>query len=79
MAEAGADPAARIRRGVELATCEPPSAPSAQRLEALYREALQHFQAQADEAAKLGGDPEEAAWITVASTVLNLDRVLTKS
>jgi hypothetical protein len=89
MREAGRSPAARVRRGFQLATARRPSREEELVLVELARRKLADYRQDQDAALKLlrvGAsrsddrlDPRElAAWTTVASTILNMDETITK-
>jgi len=61
-------------------TCRPPSEAEQGELEKLLIDALDHYRQQPDAASKLSGTSgaDEAAWTIVASTLLNLDEVVSK-
>lgn len=86
--EASGDPA-RLRRAFQLATARPPSSKELAVLASLLKDQRAHYTAQPKEAAALvavgeakppedAAKPELAAWTMVASTILNLDEVVTK-
>jgi hypothetical protein len=89
LGQAGRDPGARIDLAWRLATAREPSPERRQVLRDLAEEQLAHYRQDEDAARKLLAvgesplagdlDPAElAAWTTVASTILNLDEVISK-
>jgi hypothetical protein len=81
MREAGPEPGDRIARGFELALARLPKAQEAAILLASYRYYLDRYQGDPSAAAQYvgaGADSALAAYTAVASTILNLDAVVTK-
>jgi hypothetical protein len=88
MAEAGAEPQARVRFLFRQATGRRPMPAETQLLLELERSRLEHYRKAAAEADKLiaigaskpakAAAPELAAWTVVASTILNLDETITR-
>jgi hypothetical protein len=75
----------QIARGYEMATKKPIGRQALAALENLYITALQKFRSDRDQACEMVGvndehnSPETAALVVVASALLNLDEVITKS
>jgi hypothetical protein len=89
VANGGATVADRVRYGLKLAMCRPPTDAQVQALMSLYEKELAHYRADADAAKKLATEPlgalpegleaaEAAAWTVIGNVLLNLDGVLTK-
>jgi hypothetical protein len=89
MTEAPSDPGKRIRFAFRLATARVPGAQEVQVLRDLEEKQLAVYRRDPDAAKKLLGvgespvdaklDPSEfAAWMTISSTILNLDETVTK-
>jgi hypothetical protein len=68
----------RIAWAFERATSQEPSAGNLKRLQNLFENAHQYYETHSDESDKLGKSAEQAAYVIVASTILNLDEALTK-
>jgi hypothetical protein len=70
----------RINWLFETVTCRLPSEQAQQELGGLLRDTTEYYKQRPDEAAKLCGtsNATEAAWIILASTMLNLDEVVSK-
>ncbi|MBM3846088.1 MAG: DUF1553 domain-containing protein [Verrucomicrobia bacterium] len=73
MEKAGTLPHDQIRFGLRLVVLDPPKIEDVQSLEALYRDCLKNYRANADLARQLGESPEHAALTLVANAILNLD------
>jgi hypothetical protein len=76
--EGGATPEERIRLGFEMASGAKPAATDVEVLLTLYRQALELAKERGAEPARLAESPELYALTAVASTILNLDAVLTR-
>lgn len=76
--EAGPDARARAEYGFRLCVARRPNAGESGRLVEAYRKEVEFFQRRPEEAARLGGDPELAAWTVLSNVLLNLDETLTK-
>ncbi len=83
--EGGTDPAAQITYGFRLCVTRRPDARELDRLLALYRQELAHYQARAGDAKKAAGPnpaaadaARTAALTVVANVLLNLDETLCK-
>ena len=77
------DPAGKIAFGYLNALIEPISESTLSSLTSLYETSVQHYQSQPDSiSAQAAGldqaTPEQAAYVQVASSLLNLDAYLTK-
>ena len=70
----------RVQWIFETVTCRLPSEPEMQELETLLAELTEHYSMHPDDVEKLIGasDASEAAWTILASTLLNLDEVISK-
>ena len=74
-----------INTGYELAMLKPVTPQKMQALKNLYETAYQRYKNDPDKTCEIIGmadyhnNPEEAAWVVVASALLNLDEVLTKN
>lgn len=78
LAGAGNEPERRIAFAWELLFLEAPSPDSVGVLMRLYREALSNYLRNPHEARQLAGEAESAAWVVVASALLNSDSALTR-
>ncbi len=86
IASAGATPADKARTGFRVCLARPPSETEAQRLVALFDEALAFYKQDAAKAAAMAASPipegsdvaDIAAWTTVANVLLNLDETVMK-
>ncbi|MFN7994216.1 MAG: PSD1 and planctomycete cytochrome C domain-containing protein [Bryobacteraceae bacterium] len=76
--EGGADAASRIDYGYRLATSRHAKPDEIDYLVKYKNEETQRFSAHPDEAKRIGGDVETAAWTMVANVLLNLDETITK-
>ena len=76
--EGGADARSRIDYGYRLATGRHAKPDELDYLTKYEAEQQEHFAAQPDEAKKVGGSAETAAWTMVANVLLNLDETITK-
>ena len=70
--------AKRVAVGFRLATSRAPSASESDRLVRLAKSLEAKYARDPGLAKKLAGSPSEAAWMLVASTILNLDEAVTK-
>ena len=77
-AAGGAAPEGWIAQGWRLITLQAAPPDRVEKLAALYRDSLAHFQKNPDAAKQLAGTPEDAALTNVASVLFNLDQALTK-
>jgi hypothetical protein len=73
--EGGKDP---LSYGFRLCTCRRPNADEAKRLHALYDKLLERYRSNPEQSAKLGKNPEDAALVLTANTLLNLDETVTR-
>ena len=80
----------RVRYGLSLALCHPPTPEQIQTLIGLYEKELGYYSNHTEDAQKLASDPigplstgvnaaEQAAWTVLGNVLLNLDGVLNKS
>jgi hypothetical protein len=76
-AEANTD-AERVKLGFKLVAAREPKSSELDRLLTWKQGEVAYFRNHADEATKLGGTPEQAAWTMLANVLLNLDEALTK-
>lgn len=76
--QGGEHPSSVIAWGYRHVAGVVPTAPKLQSLLKLYGACLQQFEASPSEADQLADSPQAAAYVVVASTILNLDEVLTK-
>ncbi|HBY64348.1 MAG TPA: hypothetical protein DEH78_31380, partial [Solibacterales bacterium] len=76
--EAGDRPGDRAAYAFRLATGRRPDPGEADRLlSSLHRE-IAYFKEHPEEAKKLAGEPEAAAWTIISNVLLNLDEAVTK-
>lgn len=68
----------RFAWAYQRATSHEPAADNLKRLQNLFENAQEYYEAHSDESDKLGKSAEQAAYVIVASTILNLDEALTK-
>ena len=68
----------RVKLGFRLVTAREPKSAEVDRLLTWKQGEVAYFRNHTDEAAKLGGDAEQAAWTMLANVLLNLDEALTK-
>ena len=78
MASHATDLPARLAFGVLLATQQAASPVMINELASLHASCVADYQAAPAESAKLGKDPDAAALVVVANTILNLDSALTR-
>jgi hypothetical protein len=78
IAEGGETAGERIAWGYRAATGREATASTLADLTGLYETAFQQYGADGEASKQLGSTPEAAAMAVVASTLLNLDEVLTK-
>ncbi len=78
MAAHSRDPVERLAFGVLCATQQTASPDMIRELSALLSDAAADYLQQPSESAKLAGNPEDAALVLVANTILNLDSTLTR-
>jgi hypothetical protein len=64
--------------GFRRCTSRTPRDAELRRLQALYMKLKLEYMGKPEEAKKLGGSPDEAAWIMTANVILNLDESITK-
>ncbi len=67
-----------LRHGFRLCTGRLPSAPELTRLIALHDKLVGRYRQDQQSAKKVGSDPDDAALVMVANTLLNLDETITK-
>jgi hypothetical protein len=83
--EGGSDIKQMIMKGYEMMMYKPLAADKLPVFEKLYYEALQKFNKDADKTCEMVGvndkhnNPETAALVVIANTMLNLDEVITKN
>jgi hypothetical protein len=77
-AEAGPDDEARIARAFLICTGREPSDAEADRLARLLASTRERYAREPENAAKLAGTAEDAAWTMVCNVLLNLDETITR-
>ncbi len=77
LARAGGD-AERIAHAFRLCVARPPAKEETERLLRLLDAARGYYRGHPEEAGKLGGTPEEAAWAAAGRVLLNLDEFLNR-
>jgi hypothetical protein len=77
VSEASTD-AERVKLGLRLVTARDPKPAEVDRLLTWKQGEAAYFRNHAEEAGKLGGGVEQAAWTMLANVLLNLDEALTK-
>jgi hypothetical protein len=78
MAAHSGEPAGRYAFGMLLATQQSPSPEAIKELAALHAEAKEEYAKSPDVSSKLAPDPDRAALVLVANTILNLDSALNR-
>lgn len=78
MRKAGTTNPERLKAGFRLCTSRLPNPTELTRLQALFTKLKSRYTAKPKEAAKVGGNAEDAAWTLVGSVLLNLDETITK-
>ena len=72
------DPAERLRWMFETVTARPPGDAEFDALATLVDDAAGYYESHPSLSADAGGDPDRSAWILVATTILNMDEVVSK-
>ncbi len=78
MADAGPDLRSRLNLGYRMLTLRDASAGVLDTLTSLHQDALAEYRKKPDEAAKIASNPDEAAMVLVANTLLNSDPALNR-
>ncbi len=78
MQRAGTNDPARLTEGFRFCTARRPKPAELTRLKALLVKLKTRYSERPKDAAKLGADPSDAAWVLVGNVLLNLDETITK-
>lgn len=76
--KAGGDDNARLTRAFQLCLVRAPRSEESVALLALLNDARAYYATHAEDAKKMGGDTENAAWTSVARIILNTDEFITR-